>query len=38
MGTLLVNTAGILLMVAIVWWFWVPPATADASKDTQNHH
>ncbi len=38
MGTLLVNAAGILLMIAIVWWFWVPPSTADTSKDTQNHH
>lgn len=26
MSTLLVNIAGLGLMVAIVWWFWLSPS------------
>ncbi len=26
MGTILVNSGGLLLMAAIVWWFWLSPS------------
>ncbi|NND00659.1 MAG: cupredoxin domain-containing protein [Gammaproteobacteria bacterium] len=36
MTTLLINLAGVALIVAIVWWFWLykpsEPVTADASN------
>ncbi|MFA0811555.1 cupredoxin domain-containing protein [Microbulbifer epialgicus] len=31
MGVILVNLIGVLLMIAIVWWFWLGPARG-ASK------
>jgi len=26
MSTLLVNAGGLILMAAIVWWFWLSPS------------
>ena len=37
MTTLLVNLAGLLLMGAIVWWFWLSGSGKDADSP-QKHH
>lgn len=36
MTTLLVNVAGLVLMGAIVWWFWL--SGDDRSEQQTNHH
>lgn len=36
MTTLLVNLAGLILMGAIVWWFWL--SDTDASDTQHDHH
>lgn len=36
MTTLLVNLAGLVLMGAIVWWFWL--SGTDAPDTQHNHH
>ena len=38
MTTLLVNAGGVVLMAAIVWWFWLSPTTGDASEHDHSHH
>lgn len=35
MSPFLVNGAGLLLMAAIVWWFWLTPA---ADSEQHDHH
>ncbi len=38
MGTILVNTGGLVLMAAIVWWFWLSSSDTDATAQDQSHH
>lgn len=38
METLLVNTGGLVLMAAIVWWFWLSSPDTDAAAQDQSHH
>jgi plastocyanin domain-containing protein len=38
MSALLVNASGILLMAAIVWWFWLSPSTAQSAENDHSHH
>lgn len=40
MSTLVVNLAGLLLMGAIVWWFWLSGsgASENETNDEQNSH
>jgi Cu+-exporting ATPase len=37
MSALLVNASGILLMAAIIWWFWLSPSTS-AEQSAENNH
>ena len=34
MTTLLVNLGGLVLMAAIVWWFWLPAKPTGARPDS----
>ena len=38
MSTLLVNAAGLALMGAIVWWFWLSPSADVESHEDHSHH
>jgi plastocyanin domain-containing protein len=38
MNTLLVNAGGLVLMAAIVWWFWLSPSTGSESNHDHSHH
>lgn len=38
MDTLLVNAGGVLLMAAIVWWFWLSPSTGEPQENDHSHH
>ena len=38
MSTLLVNAGGIVMMAAIVWWFWLSPTSAGAADNDHSHH
>lgn len=38
MGTLLVNAGGVVLMAAIVWWFWLSPSTDATPEHDHSHH
>ena len=39
MTTFLVNAAGLSLMAAIVWWFWLSPSgSSEAGQDHSHHH
>lgn len=38
MTAILVNVAGLALMGAIVWWFWLAPSDSDGSADDHSHH
>lgn len=38
MSTFLVNAAGLALMAAIVWWFWLAPSAASESDNDHSHH
>jgi len=38
MSTLLVNATGLILMVAIVWWFWLSPSDGNKSNHDHSHH
>jgi len=38
MENFLVNAGGIVLMAAIVWWFWLSPSTGKSSSHDHNHH
>lgn len=38
MSTFLVNTGGLILMAAIVWWFWLSPSDGNESNQTNSHH
>ncbi|MDV2078155.1 MULTISPECIES: hypothetical protein [Marinobacter] len=35
MTTFLVNTAGLALMAAIVWWFWLSPRAGKSDSAPQ---
>ena len=37
MTTILVNAAGIGLMTAIVWWFWLSGSNEPAEHDHSHH-
>jgi plastocyanin domain-containing protein len=37
METLLVNAGGLLLVAAIVWWFWLSGSGSDKSGEHQHH-
>jgi plastocyanin domain-containing protein len=37
MSTLLVNLGGIILMGAIVWWFWLS-SSENGHQDDHSHH
>ncbi len=37
MTTFLVNTGGIALMVAIVWWFWLSGSGKDSTDSPHQH-
>jgi plastocyanin domain-containing protein len=32
METILVNAAGLILMAAVVWWFWLSDSTSGPNK------
>ncbi len=39
MSTFLVNAGGLILMTAIVWWFWMSPSDGNESnQDHSDHH
>lgn len=38
METLLVNAGGLILMAAVVWWFWLSPSKGDAPEHDHSHH
>lgn len=38
MEALLVNAGGLLLMAAIIWWFWLAPSPGQAKESDQHHH
>lgn len=38
METLLVNAGGVMLMAAIVWWFWLSPSTGGAREHDHSSH
>ncbi len=38
MSTFLVNAGGLVLMAAIVWWFWLSPSDDGQSDQDHNHH
>jgi plastocyanin domain-containing protein len=40
MSALLVNASGILLMAAIVWWFWLSPSPSitQSAENDHSHH
>lgn len=38
MSTLLVNAGGLILMAAIVWWFWLSPSTGSKPDNDHSHH
>lgn len=35
MSAWMINSAGLLLMTGIVWWFWL---AGDRRKPSDNHH
>jgi len=35
MESLMVNIAGLVLMAAIVWWFWLPRSNSTRSLETK---
>lgn len=37
MNALLVNAGGLILMAAIVWWFWLSPTKGSAPATEQSH-
>lgn len=38
MNPLLVNAGGLILMAAIVWWFWLSPSENHQSGNDHSHH
>ncbi|KPP97477.1 MAG: hypothetical protein HLUCCO03_01955 [Marinobacter sp. HL-58] len=38
MSTLLVNAGGLILMAAIVWWFWLSPSEGSKPDNDHSHH
>ena len=38
MNTFLVNAGGLILMAAIVWWFWLSPSGGSESDHDHSHH
>jgi len=38
MSTFLVNAGGLILMAAIIWWFWLPPSDGSQANHDHNHH
>jgi plastocyanin domain-containing protein len=39
MSTFLVNAGGVILMAAIVWWFWLSPSgNRETNQDHSHHH
>jgi len=38
MSTFLVNAAGLALMGAIVWWFWLSSSADIEAQDDHSHH
>lgn len=38
MQTILVNAGGLVLMAAIVWWFWLSEKASDAPAQDHSHH
>lgn len=38
MSTILVNATGLVLMAAIVWWFWLSPSDPSQSNQDHRHH
>lgn len=38
MTDILVNTSGLILMGAIVWWFWLSPTPSAPRTDPDPHH
>lgn len=38
MNALMVNAGGLILMAAIVWWFWLSPSTSGDSGNDHSHH
>ena len=37
MDTFLVNAGGLVLIAAIVWWFWLGESDSTASDEHQHH-
>ncbi len=38
METILVNAGGLVLIAAIVWWFWLSSSSTDAPAEDHSHH
>lgn len=38
MTSFLVNAGGLVLMAAIVWWFWLAPSGGKSPDQDHQHH